>query len=192
MSSAESPNCSKQGRAGPQSVSSNDPDDKNASLCEEMLSRIHGYGLFSTQQIERGTLILSEKPLVSIPAAESSSAAIWKAFRELDEDGQQDWMKLCHRPNFYRESELAQKADEKTLVDQCGKVLAKYAANARDDCVTGNRILPRRVARLNHSCVPNALWVLNPHSGCIEGTPVGTSFSSYQDGANTTQCEHSP
>jgi hypothetical protein len=162
--------------AKPQSVQGDAQTQPDHPLCTEAQSQLHGLGLFSRQKIERGTLILSEKPLLNMSAEACTSAAVWKTFQQLPNDEQQDWMKLAYRSDSYLQNELAKEAGEKVLIEQCGKVLAKHIANARHDGITGNNILPRLGARLNHCCQPNAMWMVNVDTGYLEGESMPSSI----------------
>lgn len=136
--------------------------------CEQRSSSTHGLGLFASQRLQRGDLILSEIPLLQLPDRQSCTHT-WIAYQALDTAAQADWMKLDHAPDKDQEAQLAQLAGEAEDVDICGKVLAKFENNGFDDPVSGTRLITRLASRLDHSCTPTAVWAMNDKTKRFEG-----------------------
>jgi hypothetical protein len=117
-----------------------------------------GQGLVATKDIEKGTRILSELPIVSLPGKPHPNV-ILKAFESLEPPARQAFSQLhCHvPPPLY--GTLAQMAGKpvaainpKTLI-----ILGTYLNNHLD----GHIFL--HGSRINHSCTPNLDYAWNPN-----------------------------
>lgn len=125
-----------------------------------------GYTLRATRDITLGTLIISDAPLIIISSS-ADLADIVDAFTRLSPVRKTRYLGLHNVPDRKREAILAQKLvargyndEQVTLMLAVASIFQKNAFNvdARDDnglpC-TLRAVFPT-VARLNHSCLPNA------------------------------------
>ncbi|KFY01546.1 hypothetical protein O988_02687 [Pseudogymnoascus sp. VKM F-3808] len=108
-----------------------------------------GWGAFALKRIERGAMILREKPLFVIqkPHEEITEADVWAAFQQLLPSEKQQF--LCLRDNSCRPfTQMTQVYAENSFAISNG---VRPQANSRP--MHGLFLLH---SRLNHSCVPNS------------------------------------
>ncbi|KAI3320691.1 SET domain-containing protein [Xylariaceae sp. AK1471] len=146
-----------------------------------------GVGMFATHAVARGSLLLAEAPLISM-AQEGENQEHWdnclmNKFNKLPEDASSKYYALKF------DKEMISQEDVETIGDEISTVQSwtnddkfQQAANAKstimaifntncaamgDDGEYGYGIFPD-FSRINHSCVPNASWIYDNHSGKIQ------------------------
>lgn len=131
-----------------------------------------GLGLFATTFIERGTLVISEEPLLKIPGHEAY--LVWGPYSRLGNAEKAAYDSLhsfeADYLNFdqasrtrlvdYTDDNLDEEDIDEMVTDHC-RVMAIFATN--------NFLIPPSelgifvtASRLNHSCVPNVHHSYNP------------------------------
>ncbi|TKA63580.1 hypothetical protein B0A49_07475 [Cryomyces minteri] len=119
-----------------------------------------GRGLIATQPIRRGTRIISEPPLLAIPAREYSAAQIESQFLNLSVAGQDAFLSLysAHEEN----PGLAVNYNGLPVSKRAGLLLSTFQTNdfaiRKDDEYAAVFF---ETSHINHSCIPNASFAWN-------------------------------
>lgn len=137
-------------------------------LFEQRRSPLHGEGLFATQCIERGTLVFRERPLIQFAEPDPSPARIWSTYLSLPPHQGFMWYSLAHTSDPESEAQRAKDAKCTQSARHCGEILAKAENNSFHDVMSGRYVLALTAARINHSCKPNVVWVVNVETGEFE------------------------
>ena len=138
-----------------------------------MKQTAYGHGLFATELIKPGTLIIREKPVLTVSQAETKAKTEYRCVIEqvsrLTPVDQNRLMGLYHNPKKFREfSFLKDQLCPGTDLDSC-LVLAKFYTNAASITAGGLECgLFTEFCRMNHSCTPNICWVYDEPSGMME------------------------
>ncbi|KAF1841085.1 SET domain-containing protein [Cucurbitaria berberidis CBS 394.84] len=140
-----------------------------------------GQGLVASRDIARGSRVLSEAPLLSVPSGAVKSCDIVDAYMKLDQFGRAAFLALCRAPN----ADLGEISPK--FSPEMKHVLFVYATNER-----GRRIFSQG-SRINHSCVPNLehAWNANIGQGTFQAIKdirkEDELTISYIQGANWTK-----
>ena len=164
-------------------MSSGSSSSKNPR-CEVRQSKVHKQGLFATERLSRGSLILAETPLVLLRDQGDNYKVVWAAFQRLDTSLQEGWMKLDHKDNEILELRLAKYAGKAGSLDDmlsCGQAMAKYFNNTFLEPIRTTAALTKLASRMNHSCKPNASWVINDRTQKFEGKQDHHSLRNTSD-----------
>ncbi|KAI0424682.1 hypothetical protein F5Y09DRAFT_347484 [Xylaria sp. FL1042] len=125
----------------------------------EWIAGPHGTGLFARYPIRRGSIILAESALFSIPSMDPGwHNMVIQEYNKLTSDLQNTYLRL-------RRSSTALKADLKDH-DQW-HILGIFATNAYGIANDAAAIYPT-FSRVNHSCTPNACCRYNANNGKVE------------------------
>ncbi|KAK5164383.1 uncharacterized protein LTR77_010079 [Saxophila tyrrhenica] len=149
-------------------------DSDPPHLCEQRSSLTHGEGMFALEQITHGQLIFHERPIVRFSDPKAPPPEIWAAYKALNTSHQHHWLNLTAPESKADRLRLADFATEEVWYDLCGDVLANYLNNSWRDTVSQESFLGVRASRFNHSCNPNAVWVMNSMTGRFEVRAVQT------------------
>jgi hypothetical protein len=117
-----------------------------------------GQGLVATEEIEKGTRVLSEPPILSVPR-NSHPSIILKAFEGLKPPAMQALGQL-HRyiaPSRYEMLAQIAKKPIAAMDPNVLNVIGTYLNNS-----LGGHIFLQG-SRINHSCTPNLEWAWNPN-----------------------------
>jgi hypothetical protein len=147
--------------------------------CEFRLSPVHGYGVFATQDIEPGTLIVKEEALwvveteTAMRATFSDDSADYSAPRyimidsfyrsNMDEEDEEERLRLqqdiLRLGGGFNSEEMMQgdgQASMQTLSERLREVLILNGVAESDYDKPDYAAVFRASSRLNHSCAPNA------------------------------------
>jgi hypothetical protein len=117
-----------------------------------------GQGLVATEEIEKGTRVLSEPPIFSVPR-NSYPGIILKAYEGLGLHAKQAFSQL-HRdiaPSYYQGLAQIAKKPIATIDPNVLHVIGTYLNNS-----LGGHIFLQG-SRINHSCTPNLEYAWNPN-----------------------------
>jgi hypothetical protein len=130
-------------------------------LWEVRVSKIHGKGVFATQNIAKGRLILREEALVNIKEELDeipSYERIWEVYKALPSSKRSGWDQLHNNRSQEAVSDIVQHVGEEDDPDLWGRVVAKYLTNMFGES-TGRTALFVNASTINHSCSPNACTI---------------------------------
>nr|POE71874.1 set domain-containing protein 5 [Quercus suber] len=132
-----------------------------------------GMGLFTNQFISRGTLIISEKPLMSVT---NGLHQVVRAYNALCEAQKTSYDQLCFYQPQYLDLESASRAcladavyahmdstDRTSVVADQVRTMGRFAANNFATIDEDHLAIFTTIARINHSCVPNVYHFYNAY-----------------------------
>jgi hypothetical protein len=122
-------------------------------------STLHGKGVFATQDIAKGAMILREKPLVVIQGegdGPPSFKSVWQVYKILPDELKPAWDLLYNTKDQKFMSSIVQKVGEKDNPELCANTVAKYLTNVFGQG-NGTTVLFTTASTFNHSCSPNAI-----------------------------------
>eukprot|EP01084_Bolivina_argentea_P213209 362181_1 len=131
------------------SVKSNKLNSKSSELYEIHQIPFKGYGLIATQNIPAYTLIIHEKPMLEINNNDLiDKQCIFQQFKQLSFTQQNIINNLSHSIAFNHEKEI----NSDKLLD----IIEKNNIELIEEKLNG--LFPT-IARINHSCIPNVMWI---------------------------------
>lgn len=123
------------------------------ALCRQASSGTHGQGMFASQQLERGELILRETPLAIWPADLCpSNESIWQKYLSLSKAERQSWYQLHHIPKAECEPRFNDDPPTKGLPTERklrAEVLSKYEDNSFGDALDSSFLCIKAVSTLS-------------------------------------------
>lgn len=162
-----------------------------------------GLGLFAARSIARGTRIIEESPLLTMPrrqGQELTATDLSNALRDLDREQQDKFFKLHHNRDALVERLSIQQPQ--LLIDLTRGHLVDAAAIFVGNCVEMPEVHTKRAgvfehySRINHACNPNVHNTYNPTLGkltvqAIQQINKGEEIlTSYIDGTCSTRQQH--
>jgi hypothetical protein len=166
--------------------------------CEFRLSPVHGYGVFATQDIQPGTLIIREEALwvvdteTAIKATFSDDSADYSAPRyimidafyrsNMDEQDEEERLRLQQDilalAGGFNSDEMMQgdgQANMQTLSERLREIIILNAVAESDYGKPDYAAVFRASSRLNHSCDPNAERMRSQtNDGTVVSCPIMT------------------
>ncbi|KAM0721119.1 hypothetical protein Q7P37_003405 [Cladosporium fusiforme] len=160
--------------------------------CEIRKSPLHGLGIFATQDIKPGTIVVQERPLWLVSTVNMLRASfhecsshdgmrkhMLKLFHPPDEMDEVQWSidLLSLEGGFEPEDTLSGtiEATEIQLTVALREVLIRNGFSMSFKGIQPYAAVYKESSRLNHSCVPNALRTIAPAYDYVFGQVVATA-----------------
>ena len=123
----------------------------------------NGKGAFATRDIQRGDLILSEKPIISIPDTDNTPEPLKHIYIEAAVQN----LSPTHLDNYLSLHNSHNKCS-------CFLMPLSGIFSTNSFRVSGSAGICLRASRFNHSCSPNATFMFNSNTGDLRIYALGT------------------
>lgn len=126
-----------------------------------------GKGMIASRNIQKGDLVLQERPIILLPMVYGDRIIILNAINNLHDDDLQNLLALCDESRLEDYSfisvELNSYLNHPPTQDQVRGV-SKVICNRFGDADTCQQFVLVDASRINHSCNPNTVWTFDNSS----------------------------
>jgi hypothetical protein len=116
-----------------------------------------GKGMAAAKDIGAGEIILSEKPILIVPAYGITPHKMYKQYLALNDSDRARFRALCFHADSSTLTVFAKELGKEHDKER-GKVIATFNTNCMEDQDRTKRYVAVECARINHSCRPNATY----------------------------------